>query len=93
MKLCKQNHGVHLSLYILKLPYFLVNYFVISVPFHYFTFCVKFYFPIAAIIVSHVYILFLRSRKPNTKCYNKKRKKNPWLEIWLHLKNIVSDLC
>ena len=56
-------------------PYFLVN-FVISVLFHYFTFCFKFYFPIADIIVNHLYILFLRSRKTNTKCDNKKRKKS-----------------
>ena len=36
----------------------LVNFFVVSVHFYYFTFCFKFYFPIADIIVSHLYLLF-----------------------------------
>ena len=56
--------------------YFIVNFFVIPVPFRYFIFCFKLYFPIADIIVNHLYIIFLRSRKTNTKCYNKKRKKS-----------------
>ena len=56
-------------------PYYLVNFFAIPL-FHYFTFCFKLYCPIADIIVNHFYILFLRSRKTNIKCYTKKRKKS-----------------
>ena len=77
MKLCKENHGIQLSLYILKLSIFSCQPFCNSgIHFHYFTFCFKFYFPIAGIIVSRLYMLFLRSSKTNTKCYNKKRKKS-----------------
>ena len=47
---------------------------VITFSFHYFIFCFKFYFPIADIIVSDLYIFFLCSRKTNTKYYSKKRK-------------------
>ena len=73
IKLCKDNHGVQLSLYILKLSIFSCDsifsiFFVIPVHPHYLTFCFKFYFPIADIIVNHLYILFLRLRKINTKC-------------------------
>ena len=53
-------------------PYFHVNFFVIPVYFYYFTFCFKFCSPIAGIIVILLDILFLCSRKTNTKCYNKK---------------------
>ena len=72
IRLCKEDHVLQLSLYILKLSIFFVTFFVIPVPFCYFTFCFKFYFPTADIIVSHLYILF---RKTNTKWYSKTRKK------------------
>ena len=55
---------------------YLFAFFVIPVYFHYFTFCFKLHFPIADIITNHLYILLLRSRKTNTKCYTKKRKKS-----------------
>ena len=74
-------------------PYFLVKFFVIPVHFHYFTFCFKLYFPIADITVNHLYILFLRSRKINTKWYNQKRKKSRARNI-VASKNIsIFDLC
>ena len=74
-------------------PHFLVNLFVILVSFHYFTFCFKFSFPIADIIVNHLYIRFLRSRKTNAKCYNKKTKKFVVRNIAASKKTWFSDLC
>ena len=74
-------------------PHFLVNLFVILVSFHYFTFCFKFSFPIADIIVNHLYIRFLRSRKTNAKCYNKKTKKFMVRNIAASKKAQFSDLC
>ena len=53
-------------------PYFLVNITVISVHF-YFIFCFEFCYPIVDIIVNHLYVILLRSRKTNTKC-NKNEK-------------------
>ena len=75
----------------LNSPYFLVNFFVNF--FHQFTFCFKFYFPIADVIVNHLYILFLRSRKTDTKCYNKERKKFVARNIVASKKISFSDLC
>ena len=46
--------------------YSFVNITVIPVHFYYFTLCFKFYFPIVDIIVKHLYLLFLPSRKTNT---------------------------
>ena len=74
-------------------PYFLVNIFVIPVPFHYFTFSFKFYFPNADIIVNHLCILFLRSRKTSTKFYKKNRKKSVARNIVESKKISFSDLC
>ena len=74
-------------------PYFLVNLFVIPVSFHYFTFCSKFSFPIADIIVNYLYIRFLRSRKTNAKCYKKKRTKSMARIIAASKKTGFSDLC
>ena len=67
-------------------PYFLANFFVIPVPFYYFTFCFKFYFPLA---VNHLYILFFRLRKTNTKCYNNNNKKSVARNIAVSKNNIV----
>ena len=51
-------------------------------------FCFKFYFPIVEIIVNYLYLLFLRSRKTNTKCFDK-NEKNPQ---WYHL-GVASKVC
>ena len=51
------------------------------------------YLFIADIIVNHLYTLFLRSRKTNTKCYNKKRKKSVAGNIVASKKISFSDLC
>ena len=59
-----------------KSPYFFLNFFVIPAHFHYFKLYFKFYFPIPDIMVNHIYILFLRSRKTYAKCYDEKRKKS-----------------
>ena len=74
-------------------PHFLVNFFVIPVHFHCFTFCFKFYFLSADIIVNHLYILFLCSRKTNTKRYGKKRKKSAPRKIVASKKISFSNLC
>ena len=55
--------------------YFVVNIPVIPTHFYYFIFCFKFYYPIVDMIVSHLYLLFVHSRKTKAKCYNKKGKK------------------
>ena len=55
-------------------PYSFVNITVIPVHFYYFIFCFKFYYPIVNIIVNHLYLVFLRSRKTNTKCCDKHEK-------------------
>ena len=44
IKLCKENHEVQLSLYISKLSIFSCQLFCSSFPFHYFTFCLRFFF-------------------------------------------------
>ena len=56
-------------------PYSFVNITVIPVHFYYFIFCFKFYYPILNIIVNDLYLVFLRSRKTNTKCCDKNEKK------------------
>ena len=84
IRLCKKITECN-SLYILKLPIFSGQLFVIPVPFHYFIFCFNFYFSVADIIVNHLYILFLHSCKTNTNV-TIKTEKNPWLEILLHFK-------
>ena len=57
-------------------PYSFVNINVILIPvhFYYFIFCFKFYYPIVNIIVNHLYLVFLRLRKANTKCSDKNEK-------------------
>ena len=59
-----------------------LNITVISIHFYYFILCFKFYFPIAHIIVTHLYLLFNRSGKTNTK-YDKNEKKPQWYGIVL----------
>ena len=76
--------------YMIILIYF---FFVIPVPLHCLTFCVRLYFPITDVIVIHHYILFLRSRKINTKCYNKKRKETAARNIIGSKKILFSDFC
>ena len=74
-----------------KTPYFLVSFFVILVPFNYSPFWFEFYFPIADIIANHLYILFSRSRKTNTKCYTVKPLNSGHLSV---LKNVsVIERC
>ena len=65
-----------ISLHFKTFHIFSSTFLVMSVHFHYFTFCLKLKFPIADIIVNRLYILFLRSLKTNIKCYSKKRKKS-----------------
>ena len=48
-------------------PYSFLNIIVTPNYFYYFSFCFNFYYPIIDIIVNHLYLLFLRSRKTNTK--------------------------
>ena len=55
-------------------PYSFLNITVISVHFSYFNFCFKFCYPVVNIIHNHLYLLFLRSRKTNTKCSDKNSK-------------------
>ena len=57
-------------------PYYFLNITVIPVCFYYFNFCFIFYYPIVDIIVNHLYLLFFRSCKTNTKCFHKNEKKN-----------------
>ena len=68
--------------------YSFVNITVIPVRFYYFIFSFKFYYPLVDIIVNHLYLLFLRSRKTNTKCCDK-NEKNPQ---WYHL-GVASKIC
>ena len=84
---------MQLSLYILKLSIFSSQLFVIPVPVHYFTICFKFYFPLADIIINHLYMLFLRSLKTNTKSYNKKPKKSVARNIVASKKILFSEIC
>ena len=56
--------------------YSFLNITVIPVHFYYLIFCFKFYYPTVDIIVNHLYLLFLRLRKSNTK-YLEKNEKNP----------------
>ena len=56
--------------------YSFLNITVIPVHFYCLIFCFKFYYPTVDIIVNHLYLLFLRSRKTNTKCCDK-NEKNP----------------
>ena len=68
---------IHISSVILAISMILVNVFVspysfdnitvIAAHFHNFIFCFKFYYPIVD-IVNQLYLIFLRSRKTNTKC-------------------------
>ena len=55
--------------------YSFFNITVIPVCFYYFNFCFTFYYPIVDIIVNHLYLLFFRLRKTNTKCFHKNEKK------------------
>ena len=58
---------------------------ITAIPVHFFfffIFCFKFYYPIIDIIVDHLYLLFLRSRKTNTKCVNKNEKKPTVISSW-----------
>ena len=64
------KHGVYERI---QLSIFFVNITVIPVHFYYFIFRFKFYHPIAD-IVDHIYVLFLRLRKTNTKFCNKNEK-------------------
>ena len=57
-------------------PFSFVNITIIPAHFYYFIFCFKFYYPTANIIVNHLYLVFLRSHKTNTKCCDK-NEKNP----------------
>ena len=61
---------MQLSLYILKLSIVSCQLFLIPAPIHYFTFCFRFYFLVADIIVNQLYIILLRLRKTNKKCRN-----------------------
>ena len=69
-------------------PYSFVNITVILFHFYYLIFCFKFCYPTVDIIVNHLYLLFLRSRKTNTKCWDK-NKKNPQ---WYHL-GVAGNVC
>ena len=57
-------------------PCSFVNITVILAHFYYFTVCFKFYYPTVDIIINHLYLLFLLSRKTSTKCCDK-NEKNP----------------
>ena len=47
---------------------------VVPLHFYYFIFFFKFYYSIVDIIVNHLYLLFLRSRKTNTKCCDRQKQ-------------------
>ena len=69
-------------------PYFFVNITIVPVHNYYFVFCFKLYYPIVDIIVNHLYVFFLRSRKTSTKCFNKnKNTPQPY-----HL-DVASKIC
>ena len=77
---------IHISSVIFAMSMKLMNVFVspcsfdnitgIAAYIHNFLFCFKFCYSIVDIIVNHLYLLYFRSRKTNTKCCDKNRK-NP----------------
>ena len=83
--LFRKGHHIHISsvIFVISMmlmnvfvcPYYFLNITVIPVCFYYFNFCFIFYYPIVDIIVNHLYLLFFRSRKTNTKCFHKNEKK------------------
>ena len=62
--------------------YYFLNITVITVHFYHFIFVFfKFFFPVVDIIVNHLYLLFLGSRKTNTKC-DKNEKISTVISSW-----------
>ena len=73
-------------------PYFFVCISVIPVHIYYFIFCFEFHYPITDIIVNYPYLLFLRSRKTNAKCCNKKGKNHSGIILKQLVRSVARNI-
>ena len=95
--LWKELH-IHISSVIFVISMMLMNIFVCPysfldrtvIPLHlyHFIFCFEFYYPIVDIILSHLYLLFLRSRKTSTKPCDKNAKSPHYYHL-----GVASKIC